>query len=56
MKTKIVNVDSCENIKCSRNWAYRCQCSPEIDNHMNCLSCSNRTNFKLKKENICERH
>ena len=48
MKTKIINWDYCNNKKCGFNIGEQCITRPEIDNHKNCLSCSNKKNFKLK--------
>lgn len=47
MKTKIIKVKQCLNKKCCFNLGYSCITYAEIDNHNNCLSCSNKVNFKV---------
>jgi hypothetical protein len=48
MKTKIIKVEYCKNTKCTFNIGETCITRPEIDNHNNCLSCSNKNNYKVQ--------
>lgn len=49
MKTRTIKIYYCSNKKCKFNIGTECVTTPEIDNHKNCLSCTNKTSFKIKQ-------
>lgn len=50
MRTRIMRVYYCKNKKCTFNIGGNCITSPEIDAHRNCLSCTNKTDFRIPKD------
>jgi len=48
MKTKIINMQYCENNKCRFCIGGNCITNPEVDNHKKCLSCTDDKHFKVK--------